>query len=443
MFKKTFTIGGIHPAPHKEADPHPTLLELPRVAVLPLRQHIGAPAKPVVAKGDRVSRGQLVADHPVFVSAGVHTPISGTVIAVGDAVMADGRTAPAITVSASEQEHACDSAARRDYWEALVPGQADRTLSERTDAETIRRCIADSGIVGLGGATFPSHVKLEPGRRHPSLLIINGCECEPYLMCDDALMRTYPGRVAEGVEIMMKGADIARAVIAIEDNKPEAAQAMREATAGNDAVSVVLLRTRYPQGGEKQLVQAVTGLRVPSGALPADVGAVVHNVATAFAVWQAVDGGVALTERIVTVSGDLAAAERRNYIVAVGTPLSQLPFTMPSEPRIILGGPMMGRTVLNMDAPVTKGTSGITVLSGTHRPAVQACMRCGRCVQACPMGLEPYLLATYGRLHRWEDARSAAVADCIECGSCSYTCPSGRPLLDFIRLAKQRTRKTT
>ena len=440
LFRKTFAIGGIHPAPHKEADPTPRLLPLPRKVYLPLSQHIGAPAKPIVAKGDRVSRGQLVADHPVFVSAGVHSPITGTVLSIDNITMANGKPSPAIIIQAGDDDHLADTTSREQYWHSLDSDIADRTLSERTDADTIRRRVADAGIVGMGGAAFPSHVKLSTDGHQPSLLIINGCECEPYLMCDDALMRTFPHRVAEGIEIMMKGAGIAKAIVAIEDNKPLAAKAMEDATADNESISVVRLRTRYPQGGEKQLVQAVTGRRVPSGGLPADVGVVVHNIATAFAVWQAVDGNSPLIERIVTVSGDIDASERRNYIAAIGTPLSELPFTMPRQPLIISGGPMMGRTVVNMDAPVTKGTSGLTVLDSTRRPDPKACIRCGRCIQVCPMGLEPYLLATYGRLHRWPEARDNSVADCIECGSCSYTCPSARPLLDFIRLAKQRSR---
>ncbi|MDE6197655.1 MAG: RnfABCDGE type electron transport complex subunit C, partial [Muribaculaceae bacterium] len=295
---------------------------------------------------------------------------------------------------------------------------------------------------GLGGATFPSHIKLglKP-EQNPRILIINGCECEPYLMCDDALMCTYPGRIVEGVELMMKAAGIPKAVIALEDNKPEAADAIKKALDSRYDISVEVLRTKYPQGGEKQLVEAVTGSRIASGALPISVGAVVHNVATAFAVWQAVATDMPLIERVVTVTGDIPHSERRNYMAAIGTPLSDLPHTLPEGARAIVGGPMMGKTAVRLDAPVTKGTSGLVLLGNKTRRQPLACMRCGACVEACPMGLEPYLLSSYGRLRMFDEARMADVADCLECGACSYSCPSSRPLLDYIRVAKQRSRK--
>lgn len=441
MSKKSFALGGIHPAGHKFADTKLRLLELPRTAVLLLSQHIGAPATPVVAKGDSVQRGQLVAEHPTYVSAGIHTPITGTVAAIDNVILPNGKPSKAIIVKATDEQHAADSRARAAYWERLVPGCTDRELSETTDAETIRKRVADAGIVGMGGAAFPSHVKLAVKGPVPDLLIINACECEPYLMCDDALMRTFPARIVEGVELILKGTGIPKAVIAMEDNKPEAAAAIAAAIDGRHDITLQVLRTRYPQGGEKQLIQAVTGKRVPAGAIPAAIGVIVHNVATAFAVWQAVDGNMPLIERVVTITGDIPAEERCNYIAAVGTPLSEFPFTLPENARVIVGGPMMGRTAVCLDAPLTKGTSGLTILSEASRRPVQPCMRCGKCVDVCPMGLEPYLLATFGRLQRWDEARANAVADCIECGSCSYTCPSARPLLDYIRLAKERSRK--
>lgn len=441
MSNKTFGIGGIHPAAHKDADTTLRLLPLPRTATLLLSQHIGAPATPVVAKGDHVQRCQLVADHPTFVSAGIHTPISGTVAGIDNVTLTNGKSGKAIIIKSTDEEFATDTAAREQYWEHLVPGVTDRALSESTDADAIRARIADAGIVGLGGATFPAHVKLTVNGATPDLLIINGCECEPYLMCDDALMRTYPARIAEGIELILKGTGIPRAVIAIEDNKPQAAAAIAAAIAGRDDIVLLQLRTRYPQGGEKQLIQAVTGRRVPSGALPASVGVIVHNVATAFAVWQAIDSNMPLVERVVTISGDIDAGERNNYIAAIGTPLSAFPLTVPDGARIIAGGPMMGRTVVCMDAPLTKGTSGLSILRDADRRPAEACMRCGRCVEACPMGLEPYLLAAYGRLGRWDEARAAGVADCIECGSCSYSCPASRPIVDYIRLAKMKSRK--
>ena len=438
--KHSFSIGGIHPAPHKESSADPTLLPLPITATIMLSQHIGAPAVPCVCVGEHVERGQEIAHNASFISAGLHAPISGTVVSIGDIPHFNGKPARAMVIKASEDDHTADTMGREQYWSTLRLRRPDRDLSESVDAGDIRRLIAGAGIVGLGGATFPSHVKLTVSKA-PEVLIINGCECEPYLMCDDALMQTFAEQVVEGTELMMKSASIPRTVIAIEDNKPAAAAAISAAIDNRHAITLEVLRTCYPQGGEKQLVEAVTGRRIPSGALPASVGAIVHNVATAFAVWQAVADGIPLIERIITVSGDIPAGQRRNYIAAIGTPLSEFPFSLPEHAKIIVGGPMMGHAAVRLDAPVTKGTSGLTLLEGKARGPVQPCMRCGACLEACPMGLEPYLLASYGRLRRWDDAAANYVADCIECGSCSYSCPSCRPLLDYIRLAKQRSKK--
>lgn len=442
MMKKTFSKGGIHPPASKTASRTIDLLPLPMAVCLPLAQHIGAPAGPVVEKGQHVTRGQVIAENSSYVSASLHTPISGTVTAIEHCVMPTGKLAEAIIIKASEEDHQKDNDARNAYWSELVPGVCDRSLAENLACEDIRASIAAAGIVGLGGATFPSHIKLglKP-EQNPRILIINGCECEPYLMCDDALMCTYPGRIVEGVELMMKAAGIPKAVIALEDNKPEAADAIRKALDSRYDISVEVLRTKYPQGGEKQLVEAVTGSRIASGALPISVGAVVHNVATAFAVWQAVATDMPLIERVVTVTGDIPHGERRNYMAAIGTPLSDLPHTLPEGARAIVGGPMMGKTAVRLDAPVTKGTSGLVLLENKTRRQPLACMRCGACVEACPMGLEPYLLSSYGRLRMFDDARLSGVADCLECGACSYSCPSSRPLLDYIRVAKQRSRK--
>ena len=438
---KTFRLGGIHPEGHKNTSTKLQLLPLPETAILPLSQHIGAPSVPCVAKGDIVKRGQLIAEHPSFVSAGLHAPISGTVSAIEPVMMPNGKRAQAIIIKASETEHEADTRAREEYWSKLIPGVTDRELSENLEASTIRQRIADAGIVGLGGATFPSHVKLTLKDVKAEVLILNACECEPYLMCDDSLCRAYPARIVEGVELMMKAADIPRAIIAMEDNKPEAAEAIRKALDTRHNISLQLLKTRYPQGGEKQLIEAVTSRRVASGALPISVGVIVNNIATAFAVWQAVATDTPLIERVVTVNGDIPSEQRCNYIAAIGTSLDSLPLTLPENARVIVGGPMMGRTAVRLDAPITKGTSGLTILAEAKRGPVQPCTRCAKCVEACPMGLEPYLLATYGRLRMWDDAREAKVADCIECGSCSYSCPSNRPILDYIRVAKQRSRK--
>ncbi len=439
--KKTFSKGGIHPSANKTASLALELQPLPMVACVPLSQHIGAPAKPAVTKGDKVMRGQKIADCASFVSASIHAPISGTVTAIDNVVMPSGKPAPAIIITATEAEHEADTQIRTAYWTAIVPGHTDRELSESLSADEIRARIVDAGIVGLGRATFPSHGKyaLKPEQK-AEILLLNGCECEPFLMCDDALMCKYPARIIEGIELMLKATGIPKAIIGIEDNKPRAIAALTAALDPRHDITVQPLRTKYPQGGEKQLIEAVTGRRLASGALPISVGVIVNNIATAFAVWQAVATGQPLIERVVTITGDIPAEERRNYIAAIGTPFSDFAFTLPAEARAIVGGPMMGRTAVRLDAPVTKGTSGLTILAETRRRPVQPCIRCAACVDACPMGLEPYLLSTYGRLRMWSEAKAADVADCLECGACSYSCPSSRPLLDYIRLAKQKSR---
>lgn len=441
--KKTFRKGGIHPPAAKSASRLISLLPLPMRAVIPLQQHIGAAARPLVGRGDRVVRGQVLAEGTSAVSACLHSPVSGTVSAIEDVLMPWGTPTRAIIVSSGEAEHAADSEAREALWAKTLDAPADSAVARDIDADEIRRRTAAAGIVGLGGATFPAHVKLAP-RSAVDTLIINGCECEPYLMCDDALMCAAPARVVEGTALMLKATGCTRAVIALEDNKPEAAEALASVLASGSfpGISVELMRTKYPQGGEKQLIEAVTGRRVPSGALPAAVGVVVHNVATAVAVRQAVVLGEPLLERVVTVSGDIPEAERRNWLAALGTPLAELPFTLPADRdvRIIAGGPMMGRTAVCLDAPVMKGTSGLTILAEARRRPVQPCVRCAACVQACPMGLEPYLLAAYGERRMWHEAAAADVADCLECGACSWSCPSSRPLLDHIRTARRRSR---
>lgn len=439
--KNTFSIGGIHPAENKTASLDIDLLPLPTTVCQPLQQHIGAPAKAIVKRGDKVMRGQLIAEAGGFVSAPVHASISGTVTAVENVIAYDGRPLPAIIIKADEDEHRRDTEDREAYWKDIEKVLPFSVLTDGKDADALRSAIAAAGIVGLGGATFPSHVKLAPGKAKPEILIINGCECEPYLRCDDALMCRWPRQALEGARLLMRAGNLSRIIVGVEDNKQQAIKALRKAATDMPEVEIRALRTKYPQGGEKQLIEALTGRRVGSGALPASVGVVVNNIATAFAAYQAIAFGMPLIERIVCVSGDIPAEMRRNYIAALGTPLAEFPFTLPPDAEVITGGPMMGRAAVRLDAPVTKGTSGILLLSHCKVPEALPCVRCAACVEACPMGLEPYLLSAYGCLRRWDDARDAAVADCIECGSCSYVCPSHRPLLEFIRIAKTRSRK--
>lgn len=412
--------------------------------ILPLSQHIGAPARATVSRGDHVERLQQVAECPGFVSACVHTPISGTVKAIENLPMAGGMPQQCIVITASEEDHATDSSAYEKYRQELKSASdtgAGESINE--SADNIRAAIRDAGIVGMGGAAFPSHVKytLKPDAK-PEVLIINACECEPYLRCDDALMQAFPGQIMGGIELLMKAIDAPRAVIGIEENKPDSIAALSSHLPSDGRIGIEILKTKYPQGGEKQLIEAITGRRVASGALPISVGAVVANVATAFAVREACVHGTPLTHRVVSVTGEGIPAEmRRNYMVAIGTPLGELPGVPTDGAKVIVGGPMMGRTAIDLRGPVTKGCSGLTILPPQVRPAPGPCIRCAACVSACPMGLEPYLLSRYGMLRMWDEARGLDVADCLECGACSYSCPSGRPLLDYIRLAKQRSRK--
>ncbi len=429
----TFKIGGIHPAENKIAAGKPIEnMPLPEEVVLPVSQHIGAPATPIVKKGDKVRRGDKVADAGGFVSAPIHTPISGTVTKIDVCRTPQGMPVQAIYIKSDEADRAADAET-----------MANRDKAARTDAEiaaldgkAIIDIIKNAGIVGLGGATFPTHVKLSPPPGSKAeVVIINAAECEPCLSCDDMLMRENPAQIVKGVELLMKAAGVNRGVIAIENNKPEAIAALTEAAAGAAGIEVMPMKVKYPQGGEKQLIEAVIGKEVPSGALPIATGAIVQNVATAYAVYRAVVLGEPLMDRVLTLHDGETG---RNLRVPFGTILATL--TEGREPeKIIIGGPMMGRTASTLNTPMIKGTSGILMDSRyAHRRPVENCIRCGRCSDACPMGLEPFLLATASRLKEWDMAEENKVANCIECGSCSYACPSSRPVADFVRLGKQK-----
>lgn len=429
----TFKIGGIHPAENKIAAGKPIEnMPLPEEVVLPVSQHIGAPATPIVKKGDKVRRGDKVADAGGFVSAPIHTPISGTVTKIDVCRTPQGMPVQAIYIKSDEADRAADAEAMANR------GKAARTDAEiaALDGKAIIDIIKNAGIVGLGGATFPTHVKLSPPPGSKAeVVIINAAECEPCLSCDDMLMRENPAQIVKGVKLLMKAAGVNRGVIAIENNKPEAIAALTEAAAGAAGIEVMPMKVKYPQGGEKQLIEAVIGKEVPSGALPIATGAIVQNVATAYAVYRAVVLGEPLMDRVLTLHDGETG---RNLRVPFGTILATL--TEGREPeKIIIGGPMMGRTASTLNTPMIKGTSGILMDSRyAHRRPVENCIRCGRCSDACPMGLEPFLLATASRLKEWEMAEENKVVNCIECGSCSYACPSSRPVADFVRLGKQK-----
>ncbi|MCM1521553.1 MAG: electron transport complex subunit RsxC [Muribaculaceae bacterium] len=428
----TFKIGGVHPAENKiAAGKAIENLPLPAEVVLPVAQHIGAPAKPVVKKGDKVTRGQCVAEAGGFVSAPVHTPISGTVVKVDIARTPQGMPVEAIYIKSDEADREADAAAMADK----APKRSEAEVAA-LDGKQIIGLIKDAGIVGLGGATFPTHVKLSPPPGSKAeVVIINAAECEPCLSCDDQLMREEAPRIVKGVSLLMKAAGVSRGVIAIENNKPEAIAAMTEAAANVAGLEVMVMQVKYPQGGEKQLIEAVIGKEVPSGGLPIATGAIVQNVATAYAVYRAVYHNEPILDRVLTIHD---GNEGRNLRVPLGTILATIVPEAEYE-KIILGGPMMGRTASTLQTPMIKGTSGILLDPRyAHRRPAENCIRCGKCVDVCPMGLEPFLISTLSRLKEWEDAEQEKIVNCIECGSCSFICPASRPLVDYIRIGKAK-----
>lgn len=430
----TFKIGGIHPAENKIAAGKPIEnMPLPAEVVLPVAQHIGAPAKPVVKKGDKVKRGDMVAEAGGFVSAPVHSPISGTVVKIDVCRTPQGLPVEAIYIKSDEADREADAKALE---QRETPARSEAEIAA-LDGKAIIDIIKNAGIVGLGGATFPCHVKLSPPPGSKAeVVIINAAECEPCLSCDDMLMRENPREIVKGVSLLMKAAGVSRGVIAIENNKPEAIEALTQAASTVPGIEVMPMKVKYPQGGEKQLIEAVIGKEVPSGGLPIATGAIVQNVATAYAVYRAVLLSEPLMDRVLTLHDGNTG---RNLRVPVGTILATLTEGLEEPEKIIIGGPMMGRTASTLQTPMIKGTSGILLDKRyAHRRPVENCIRCGRCSDACPMGLEPFLLATLSRLKEWDEVEANKVANCIECGSCSYACPASRPVVDFVRLGKQK-----
>lgn len=441
---KTFKIGGVHPAENKlSAQKAIETLALPSSVFIPVGQHIGAPAEAIVQKGDKVKVGQLIAKSSGFVSANIHSSVSGTVKKIDVGPDTSGYPKKGIYIDVED-----------DIWDENVDRSSDVKTEISLDSAAILAKIQDAGIVGLGGATFPTHVKLIPPKgMKAEVLLINGVECEPYLTSDHRMMLEHSAELVVGIQLLMRALNVSSAVVGIENNKPDAIEKMNSLLNGHSAISVVPLRVKYPQGGEKQLIKAVTGREVPSGALPISVGAVVTNIATTFAVYEAVQKNKPLFERVVTVTGK-SMKSPANFRVRIGTSINELIEAAGGIPencgKIINGGPMMGKAVTNTEIPVTKGTSGVLMMPETEakRGQVQVCIRCSRCVSVCPMGLEPYLLMAVSEKQIWDRAEFERVMDCIECGSCSYTCPANRPLLDYIRLGKGkvgaiiRTRKS-
>ena len=433
---KTFNIGGVHPAENKLSAGSPIReAALPKQAVFSMFQHIGAPAKPVVQKGDVVKVGTLLAEAGGFVSAPVYSSVSGKVNKIDAVLDASGTRRMAVIIDVEGDE-----------WEESIDRSKDLVrLSDRPDldSKTIVEKIKNAGIVGLGGATFPCHVKLTPPPGNKAeCVIINAVECEPYLTADHRLMLEHADEILVGVDLIMKAVNVTKGYIGIENNKPDAIKLMTEKASLYPNIEVVPLKVKYPQGGEKQLIDAVIGRRVPAPpAIPISVGAVVQNVGTAFAIYEAVMKNKPLIDRIITVTGK-SVKNPSNLLARLGTPFQQLIDECGGLPedtgKIIGGGPMMGKALLSLDVPMTKGSSGLLIMNEkeARRSEPQPCIRCAKCVSACPMGLEPFLLSKAAALEEWEMAEKNDVVSCIECGSCQFTCPSKRPLLDMIRVGK-------
>ncbi len=429
---KTFKIGGVHPAENKlSADQAIEVLELPKQVAIPIAQSLGAPSKAVVAKGDEVKVGQLIAKGEAFISSNIHSSVSGKVLKVDEVLDQSGYKKPAVLI-----------AVEGDEWDESIDRSEELKKDITLSKDEIIKKIHEMGIVGLGGATFPSHVKLMvPEGRKAEVLIINGVECEPYLTADHRLMLEKADEMMVGIQILMKALEVDRAIIGVENNKPDAIAHLKEMAKNYPGIEVEALKVQYPQGGEKQLIDATIGRQVPSGKLPIEVGAVVNNVGTAFAVYEAVQKNKPLLERVVTVTGK-KVAKPGNYMVRVGTSVNELIEKAGGLPentgKVVSGGPMMGKALNGTDVPVVKGTSGILLFDEGEAKRIEPtnCIRCAKCITVCPMGLEPVLIAQYSESEMYENVEAERAMDCIECGSCQYTCPAVRPLLDYIRLGK-------
>ena len=423
--------GGIHPPDKKTLAANSPITEAksPKIVVIPLSQHAGAPCKPVVTIGQEVKKGEMIGEPGGFVSAPVHSSVSGKVIAISEFPNAMGRMVNSIVIENDLKEE----------WTALkdAPDYMNHSLEELMEK------IKAAGIVGLGGAAFPTAVKLSPPKEKPiDVVIINGAECEPYLTADYRLMIEKPKEIIEGLKILMKVLGVTKGYVGIENNKPDAVAKMSEAAKGEAGVEVMALEVKYPQGAEKMLIKAIAGREVPARGLPMDVGAVVQNVGTALAIYEAARYGKPLIERVVTVTGE-GIKEPKNLMARVGTKISELIDECggfkDDVAKVVAGGPMMGFALSSLDVPVTKGTSGILVLPEegvVHAEDYGPCIRCGRCIDICAMGLMPSMLSVLSEKGMYEEAKEYNLFDCFECGSCAFVCPSKRPIVQLVRLAK-------
>ncbi len=436
MLEKLGFRHGVHPPELKELTSGLPIrrMPFPDEVVLPLRQHAGKPAVLVVKKGDRVLRGDPVGTADGWMSVPIHASATGTVTGVEWWPHIDGTMAQAVRIAVDRYALQLPRPRLVPHWEGLA-------------AADVVKAVQEAGVVGLGGAAFPTHVKLVPPTdARIETLVVNGAECEPYLTSDHRVMVEYPARVMSGIQIMMHALGVARTVIGVEKNKPDAIEALQAALPGHLDISVLPLTVKYPQGAEKMLIQSVTGREVPSGKLPASIGVLVQNVGSVAAIAEVFDTGLPLIERIVTVTGR-GVHSPANLVVPVGTKLRDVieycGGITEDAGQVIVGGPMMGLSQSNLDAPVTKGTTGIVVLARSEMrgPEIYPCIHCGRCLDACPVFLNPSALGEYAMRERYEDMEPLHLADCMLCGSCSYVCPSNIPLAQLFSFSKVGLRR--
>lgn len=434
MSLKTFSKGGVHPSDNKISNGAAIeVFPLTKRAYIPLSQSLGAPSVAVVAKGDTVKVGQLIAKGEAFVSSNIHSPFSGTVFSLDTVYDVSGYKKPCIVIDVEGDE-----------WIETIDRSSDIKRDFSATKEEIIAKIKEHGVVGMGGATFPTHIKLmPPPDKKAEILIINGVECEPYLTADHRLMLEHGEEILIGTSILMKALNVHQAVIGIENNKKDAIEHLKKLAVNYQGITIQALKLKYPQGAEKQLIKAITKREVPSGKLPIEVGAVVNNLGSTFAVYEALQKNKPLIDRVVTVTGK-SVKKPSNFLVRLGTPISEIIEAAGGYPedtgKIISGGPMMGKALVSIEAPVTKGTSGVLLMNDreSFRNPPSNCIRCAKCVDACPMGLEPYLLSVYAQKKDFEVLEKHYVMDCIECGCCQFTCPTYQPLIDWIRVGKAK-----
>lgn len=435
---RTFNKGGVHPEENKLSKDEPIVVfPIPEHVIIPMGQCLGAPAEPIVQKGDKVKAGQLIGTAKGFISANVHSSVSGTVSKVDFVMDHTGYRKPAVFIDVEGDE-----------W---IEGAdlSDTVVRDiKMTREEIIALVKEYGIVGMGGATFPTNVKLSiPPDKKAEFVIVNAAECEPYLTCDNRLLLEKSEAFLIGLKVVMKAVDAPVGIVGIEANKLDAARKLDEIVKSDpyfNGIQIQPLKTKYPQGGEKQIINAVTGREVPSGKLPIETGCVVINVASTFAIYEAVQKNKPLVSRIVTVTGK-SVKKPSNFLTRIGTSsalLIEAAGGLPDDTaNIINGGPMMGKSVSVTDFPVIKGTSGILLMNieEAQPREVSNCIRCAKCVKACPMGLEPYFLKKAAYLQMFDETENHHIMDCIECGSCEFTCPANIPLLDYIRFGKAKT----